>query len=208
MREQLNPNLVLRFAWALCATQDSHKPNPMTLPVIKMISTVPRSAGLSQQELVDLHQVVGYTEVLTKKGVWPKAAAGWINPRVKEEAEKAYKRGDPERYPEVRKELAERIHQRGITLEETEYVGKMLRAEVMNKERTAAVVWASRHARNEDGMLTGREYMRRVEADGMRVVEINAEEWMKLEEKGKQTKVKEIVRAMEDTRRRPQGSSK
>lgn len=164
-----------------------------------MITTTPRTTNLSLQELIDVHQLIGYTKLMVKKGLWKENTLSLFSQLLESEADTCYKNADIPRFTVLQTEIADSLRQHDVELVTGEYISTLLQPEIMNAARTVAIVIEDKDMRNESGLLRGYEQMRRFDAVDMQIIEIKAEEWMALNKKEKEEQIAKIVQLMQKT---------
>ncbi len=169
---------------------------PAALPIIRLISTVPRTAKLSSEELINLHQIAGYIRTMVRKGIWKEEVLACISPVIRTVAEQWYKKSNVGRHADIQEELAEMLKQKGVNTVAGQYVDTMFQPELMSANRRVALVVEDHQMVSEDGFLRGREFMKRFEAANMDVVVVKAKEWKEMEDKAKQERIKQIAKVM------------
>ncbi len=134
--------------------------------------------------------------MMVDKKIWEEEVKTWLKPELKEKAEEYYKSVNLRPYPKLQQELASAFTEKGIPVLCDAYVGKMLKVDILFKDKKAAIVIYGKELFNEDKRLRGGEHMKFLEAQDYKLFLIKGEEWKSWEEDKKKEKIKEIIKVV------------
>jgi len=181
------------LAWALCATQKVGKLVPLSIMAIGEVFKK-KSRRLTRDDMIELHQLIGYIELMVKANVWPKSLSQQIGSTAKDMTRTVYKKYDKCMAVEVRKEIIEMLDNKGIAYKDEEWIKDTWRADILFKN--SAILLTGKWQQNEEGLIKGREHMKMLGLKNnlREVMLIDVDKWKTLEKRDKMFKIEEIIR--------------
>jgi hypothetical protein len=183
---------MIKAVWGLCAAHEATEANPKAALLISQFRKAKREAPLTFDELVDLHQIMGFTQLMANKQVWPASLLSSVPKQAVTAARECYQASDVCLFPDIREEVVTELKKRGLPALVDYWLNNQWRVDISLKH--VGVIFTSKSRTNEFGGVRGRDYIREI---GLRhtlsrVLYIDADKWPTLTNEEKQMEIQRL----------------
>lgn len=193
----IHPDNLIKLTWALCASQSPSKPSLLAPDAIMQIPKVNREMDITINELIDLHQIVGYTKIAISKKWWPESLTDCIAKGAVLKAKEIFKQQNICLYPTIQNEIYAKLAERSKGVQKDYLVDDAWRVDIM--ENNVGVLITSKGQLNDIGELRGRDYVNTIGLKNTlkNLYIIDEESWKTLNEDEKEEKYEKIIKFIE-----------